>query len=53
MPYGAAPAAAVSFDDGFDALISDVVDQDGANRIKLAWRFGMCLYHDGRYEVFF
>jgi hypothetical protein len=32
------------------ALISDVIDKDGANRIELAWRFGMCLYSDGRYN---
>ncbi|KAG9242077.1 P-loop containing nucleoside triphosphate hydrolase protein [Calycina marina] len=31
-------------------LNSDIVDKDGADRIKLAWRFGMSLYSDGRYK---
>ena len=32
------------------ALRSDVVDKDTENRINLAWRFGMCLYSDGRFN---
>jgi hypothetical protein len=31
-------------------LISDVVAKDDEKRIALAWRFGMCLYTDGRYH---
>jgi hypothetical protein len=31
-------------------LISDVVAKDEEKRIALAWRFGMCLYTDGRYH---
>ncbi|KAF4626630.1 hypothetical protein G7Y89_g11531 [Cudoniella acicularis] len=31
-------------------LISNVINADAPNRIKLAWRFGMCLYSDGRYN---
>ncbi|KAH6668980.1 heterokaryon incompatibility protein-domain-containing protein [Halenospora varia] len=32
------------------ALISNIIDRDAPNRTKLAWRFGMCLYSDGRYN---
>ena len=31
-------------------LISNVVAKDKEKRIALAWRFGMCLYTDGRYN---
>jgi hypothetical protein len=31
-------------------LISDVVTKDDKKRISLLWRFGMCLYTDGRYN---
>jgi tetratricopeptide (TPR) repeat protein len=29
------------------ALESDLIDKDEENRLDLAWKFGMCLYHDG------
>ena len=32
------------------ALESDLIDKDGKNRIDLAWKYGTCLYHDGRYN---
>ncbi|KAH8595497.1 hypothetical protein B0O99DRAFT_544164 [Bisporella sp. PMI_857] len=31
-------------------LMSDVVEKDTVKRIDLAWRFGMCLYSDGRFN---
>jgi len=32
------------------ALESALVDQDGEDRIDLMWKYGTCLYHDGRYN---
>jgi tetratricopeptide (TPR) repeat protein len=32
------------------ALESNLIDKDGENRIDLAWKYGTCLYHDGRYN---
>jgi len=32
------------------ALKSDLVDEDREDRIDLGWRYGICLYHDGRYN---
>ncbi|KAH8669663.1 hypothetical protein BGZ60DRAFT_564114 [Tricladium varicosporioides] len=32
------------------ALISNIISKDVSNRTKLVWRFGMCLYSDGRYN---
>src|SRR6266516_113168 len=32
------------------ALRSDPVDEDGEDRIDLGWKYGICLYHDGRYN---
>jgi len=32
------------------ALLSDLVDKNGEIRMNLTWRFGMCLYSDGRYN---
>ena len=32
------------------ALESDLVDEDGEDRIDLMWKYGTCLYHDGRYN---
>src|SRR5436305_182635 len=31
-------------------LLSDLVDKNGEIRMNLTWRFGMCLYSDGRYN---
>ena len=31
------------------ALESDLVQKDEDNRINVEWRFGMCLFSDGRY----
>ena len=31
-------------------LLSDLVDKNGDIRMNLKWRFGMCLYFDGRYN---
>jgi hypothetical protein len=31
-------------------LESSLIDKCGENRINLAWKFGMCLYSDGRYN---
>jgi tetratricopeptide (TPR) repeat protein len=31
------------------ALESNLVDKDGERRIDLAWKFGMCLFSDGRF----
>jgi tetratricopeptide (TPR) repeat protein len=32
------------------ALIFDTINQDSANRIRLVWKFGMCLLSDGCYN---
>ncbi|KAF2193470.1 HET-domain-containing protein [Zopfia rhizophila CBS 207.26] len=32
------------------ALESDLVDRDWKNRMDLMWRYGMCLYEDGRWN---
>lgn len=32
------------------ALESDLVDKDGKIRMDLMWRYGMCLYEDGRWN---
>jgi hypothetical protein len=32
------------------ALLSNLVDKNGKIRMNLTWRFGMCLYSDGRYN---
>ena len=32
------------------ALLSDLVNKNGEIRMNLTWRFGMCLYSDGRYN---
>jgi tetratricopeptide (TPR) repeat protein len=32
------------------ALESDLVNKDGRSRIDLAWRYGTCLYSDGRWK---
>ena len=32
------------------ALLSDLVDKNSETRMNLMWRFGMCLYSDGRYN---
>ncbi|KAG9240166.1 kinase subdomain-containing protein, partial [Calycina marina] len=32
------------------ALDSDIVDKYGENMVDLAWKFGMCLYRDGRWK---
>jgi tetratricopeptide (TPR) repeat protein len=32
------------------ALECDLIDKDEENRLQLAWKFGMCLYHDGRWN---
>ena len=32
------------------ALVSNVIEKDRPNRIDLVWRFGSCLYSDGRYD---
>jgi tetratricopeptide (TPR) repeat protein len=32
------------------ALESDLVDEDREDRVDLMWKYGTCLYHDGRYN---
>ena len=32
------------------ALVSNLIEKDGPNRIELVRRFGLCLYSDGRYD---
>jgi tetratricopeptide (TPR) repeat protein len=32
------------------ALKSDFINKDEVNRLNLAWKFAMCLYHDGRWN---
>lgn len=33
-----------------NVLESDLINKDAANRIRLSWKFGLCLIHDGRFN---